>query len=286
MDKVLTIDIGGSSIKYGDFSKSGELLAKSSFEVPETFSRLKEKIKELFLAGEYVGISISSPGAIDTKTGQGYGLTAIEYLPTGGNLKKELEDDLSVPVAIENDANCAGLSEVHFSSELDSIAYIVLGSGVGGCMIVEGKVVTGSTFFGGEFGYIPFKDATYSRHSGMNGLSKNATGKSKPTMPGIEIFKRYEQGEKAYVDAVSLYYEGIASLVATLKYTQNPQQVIFSGAVTNRPQFLDEVKQALDKITQSPIDATVDDVNISISQFGSDANLYGAYANLIRNYEI
>ncbi|WOO87955.1 ROK family protein [Mollicutes bacterium LVI A0039] len=286
MGNILTIDIGGSSIKYGTFTKSGELIAKSSFDVPSTFEGLKEEIKKLFLDGEYIAISISSPGAIDTKTGNGYGITAIDYLPKGGNLKQQLSEELNVPVAIENDANCAGLSEVHFSEGLDSIAYIVLGSGVGGCMIVDGKVVTGSTFFGGEFGYIPFKNDTYSRHSGMRGLSKNATGSAEPVMSGIEIFKRYEQGEKAFVDAVNLYYEGIASLITILKYTQNPQQIIFAGAVTNRPTFLDEVRTAMKLISERPIDSNIDDVNISISQFGSDANLYGAYANLVRNYEI
>lgn len=285
MSKVLVIDIGGSSVKTADFSIRGELLSKSSFDVPVTYNEMKEKIINIYNQGDYNAISISSPGSIDTITGQGYGLSAISYIPCGGNLKQDLCNQLGVPVAIENDANCAGLSEVHFSQGLNSIAYIVLGSGVGGCMIVDGKVVTGSTFFGGEFGYIPYKDATYSMYGGMRGLSRRATG-SEEIMPGTEIFARYEQGEPSYVSAVNEYYASIASLITVLKYTQNPEAIIFAGAVTNRPQFISEVKNAMNKISQSNIDSNIDDVNIYIGQFGSDANLYGAYANLVRNYEL
>lgn len=282
---LLIIDIGGSSIKYADFSLDGTLQTKSSFDVPQTFDLLIAKIEEIFTAGNYQAISISSPGAIDTKTGQGYGLTAIDYLPNGGNLKQTLETKLNVPVAIDNDANCAGLSEVHFAEDLNSIAYIVLGSGVGGCVIIDGKVVTGSKFFGGEFGYMPYKDSTYSMYAGMRGLSQHATGQDETIVPGVTIFEQYEQGNPPYVKAVTDYYDALASLISILKYTIDPKQIIWSGAVTNRPSFIKELKSAINRFEHGK-DYIVSDVELSISRFGSDANLYGAYANLVRNYPL
>lgn len=285
MANILVIDIGGSSVKTAEFTTDGKLLSKSSFAVPGSYQLMKEEIKQLFNRGDYCGISISSPGSIDTVTGTGYGLSAIDYIPCGGNLKQDLSAELGVPVAIENDANCAGLSEVHFSSGLDSIAYIVLGSGVGGCMIVDGKVVTGSTFFGGEFGYIPYKDATLSMYGGMVGLSRKVTTGDE-LMPGTEIFANYDQGLSPFVEAVTEYYDALAHLITILKYTQNPEKIIFAGAITNRPQFIPEVKAAMNKINHANIDSNIEDVEIQIGQFGSDANLFGAYANLIRNYQI
>lgn len=291
MSNLLIIDIGGSSVKTADFSTEGELLKKGSFEVPVSYELMKAKIKEVFETGDYCGISISSPGAIDTETGQGYGMSAIDYIPRGGNLKQDLSSELGVPVAIDNDANCAGLSEVHYSEDLDSIAYIVLGSGVGGCMIVDGKVVSGSSFFGGEFGYIPYRDKTYSLYAGMQGLSMRATGKEQPIIPGVEIFAKYEQGIASYVAAVTEYYDAIASLLTILKYTQNPQVVIFAGAITNRPTFTKELQAAITRLDDhhaliDMADVNISDVSIQISMFGSDANLYGAYANLVRNYKL
>lgn len=285
MSKILVLDIGGSSIKYADFTLGGELIENSSFAVPETFNDLIGKITELFNSDDYKAISISSPGSVNTITGQGYGISAIDYIPSGGNLKATLEEKLNVPVAIENDANCAGLSEVHFNSKLSSIAYIVLGSGVGGCMVIDGKVVTGSTYFGGEFGYMPYKNSTFSRYAGMVGLSANATGNGE-VIPGTEIFIRYDNGDEMAIQAVDEYYTAIASLIAILKYTQNPQAVIFAGAVTNRQSFISEVQYAIDKITNNDTDTDLSDVQIQVGQFGSAANLYGAYANLVRNYDV
>lgn len=285
MRKILVIDIGGSSIKHATFTKDGVLENKGSFSVPTTFKCLQREIEKLFKLDDYCGISISSPGAIDTKTGQGYGISAIDYIPCGGNLKQELETSLGVPVAIDNDANCAALSEVHFSEGLANVAYIVLGSGVGGAVIIDGQVVSGSTFFGGEFGYVPYKEGSYSSYAGMNGLSLRATGNKEITTPGIEIFEKYEQGIESYVYAVDEYYKAIAHLLSILKYTINPDAVIFAGAITARKQFLDELNIRNELLCEG-IEIDLSDVDIRISKFTGDANLYGAYANLVRNYKL
>lgn len=283
MKKILTIDIGGSSIKYGKFDLSGRLLEKGTFVVPVSFSEMVNEIASLYESEAYEGLSISSPGAIDVNTGQGYGITAIEYLPMGGNLKSELERLLGINVAIENDANCAGISEIHFNPNLDCIAYIVLGSGVGGCAIVDGKVVHGSNYFGGEFGYMPYRDSEISAYAGMMGLSKRAT-ESETIIPGLEVFRRYENGESSFVKAVNEYYDAIAYLIAMLNYSLNPQSVIFAGAVTNRSQFLGELNAAISRYKEKHPTAAIDDVQVIVGKFGSDANLYGAFANYIRTY--
>lgn len=286
MKNILTIDIGGSSIKYGKFTEVGELVSKGSFDVPTTFEGLIDAIIEKYNSDDYSSISISSPGAIDTATGATYGITAIDYLPgDGNNIKASIEAILNVPVAIDNDANCAGLSEVHFSNGLESVAYIVLGSGVGGCMIIDGKVNTGGNFFGGEFGYMPYKDSTFSGYAGMINLSKRVTGQD-DIVSGIEIFENYDKGVESYVDAVNEYYTAVAHLIAILKYSQDPQAFIFAGAITNRETFIEEVKAKLGELTNRVNDINLDDVNLQVSQFGSDANLYGAYANLVRNYQL
>ncbi len=278
MEKILVIDIGGSSIKYTNFTTEGECAAIQSFDVPPTFDSLKAEIINLFKLDKYVGISISSPGSIDADTGIGYGLSAIDYIPCGGNLKQDLESELGVPVAIENDANCAGISEVYFSQDLDSVAYIVLGSGVGGCVINDGKVVVGSSFFGGEFGYIPYKDGTISAYAGMVGLSKRVS-KADKQLNGVEIFSNYEQKIEPFYTAVRDYYDTIAHLIAIIKYTTNPQKIIFSGAVTQRQSFLEEVAGAVSDLSTKVEDVDIDDVEIMIGQFGPHANVYGAFGN-------
>ncbi len=279
MKNILTIDIGGSSVKYAVFNTSDSIIDKGSFDVPETYNEMKDEIIKLYESIDNCqGIGISSPGAIDPLTGNGSGRTAIAYIPTGGNLMVELEKELNTKVAIDNDANCAAMSNVYFDNNLKSVAYIVLGSGVGGAIINDGKIVTGSTFFGGEFGYIPHNGSTFSMHAGMIGLSDKISPNK--LLTGKEIFKGYDENIENYVTAVNEYYDAVAQLIAILKYTQNPQAVIFAGAITSRLTFISEVKDAMQKLSNSHPDPDVMDVEIKIDKFGQDANLYGAYANL------
>ncbi len=279
MKNILTIDIGGSSVKYAVFNQNAEIQKQASFEVPATYNQMKAEIIKLYNSiDDCAGIGISSPGAIDPVTGNGSGISAIDYIPSGGNLMVELEQELNTTVAIDNDANCAAMSNVYFDNNLKSVAYIVLGSGVGGAIINDGKIVTGSTFFGGEFGYIPHNGSTFSMHAGMIGLSNKISPNNQLT--GKEIFTGYDQGIDSYVKAVTEYYDAVAQLIAILKYTQNPQAIIFAGAITSRPQFIAEVSAAMQKLTDSHPDPDVMDVEIKIDKFGQDANLYGAYANL------
>ncbi len=286
MDKYLIIDIGGSAIKYAIFNQAGKMLSKDSFAVPLSFANLKNKIIDLYKKHECKAISISSPGAINPQTGQGYGISAIDYIPSGGNLKAQLASELEVAVAIENDANCAALSEVYLVSKYDSIAYIVLGSGVGGSIVCKGQVVTGSQFFGGEFGYIPYRESSYSNVAGMASLCQKMSNISGEQLTGKDVFARADEQLEPYKTAVAEYYRAIADLIVILKYTNNPQAVIFAGAVTNRESFLSEVRAAINEVSNQYEQITINDVNIAISKFGSDANLYGAYANLVQNYSL
>ncbi len=286
MKNILVFDIGGSSIKQAIFSKQGELLAKDSFSVPSSFDELITEFEKRFNSGNYVAISVSCPGAIDTESGQGYGLTAIDYIPSGGNIKQRLEQKLNVPVAIDNDANCAGLSEVYFNDKVNSVAYIVLGSGVGGSIIQDGKVISGSKFFGGEFGYLPYKDSTYSGYAGMRGLSLRATNNELNNKPGIDIFNDAANGDETAKYAINEYFKAISSLIVTLKYTIDPEAIIFAGAVTNRPDFINTVKSYNEKAGNEKWMIDITDVEVMVGKFGSDANLYGAYANLLTNYNI
>ncbi len=279
MKNILTIDIGGSSIKYAIFNEQAKITDKGSFEVPATYADMLFEIIEKYNQVENcVGIGISSPGAIDPVTGAGSGRTAIDYIPSGGNLMADLENKLNTKVAIDNDANCAAMSNVYFDNNLKSVAYIVLGSGVGGAIINNGNIVTGSTYFGGEFGYIPHNGSTFSMHAGMIGLSNKISPDK--LLSGKEIFAGYDNRIIKYVNAVNEYYDAVAQLIAILKYTQNPQAIIFAGAITSRPQFISEVKSAMQKLTDSHPDPDIMDVEIKIDQFGQDANLYGAFANI------
>lgn len=87
------------------------------------------------------GVAISSPGAVNKNTGVIEGASALPYIH-GFNIQSELETLFALPVSIENDANCAALAEVAFGAAkgCTTALLLVLGTGVGGAVVIDGKV--------------------------------------------------------------------------------------------------------------------------------------------------
>ena len=154
---LVVFDIGGTSVKYGLY-QDGSIEKKSSFATPKTWDEMKENLYQVFKElsdADTKGVAISSPGAVDTEEGVIKGLSAIPYIHRF-KIVDELEALFGLPVASENDANCAGLAESKFGIGQDSknALYFIIGSGIGGAVCQNGQLYKGSSLFGGEFGYM------------------------------------------------------------------------------------------------------------------------------------
>lgn len=280
---IIVFDIGGTSIKGGLFVDD-KLTDKFTLDVPATFEEMLELFKQKAQEVNATAISISTPGGVNAETGEGFGITAISYIPSL-NMKTELQKLTGLPVAIENDANCAALSEIYYEENLSSIAYYVIGSGIGGSVIVNDQIVTGHNFMGGEFGYINIDNKSASEIGAFSGLVEKASRYLGRKVTGKEVFELADSGDLVCKQLVFQTYQTIAKLCVMNYFTFNPQKYIFSGAVTNRPQFTDELEAAIKYVLiNSPGRFAYDslELEVSISKFGSDANLYGAYANYKR----
>src|SRR5699024_9209694 len=149
------MDIGGTYIKYGIVSKEGEILKQAKIKTPASLELLTDFLQEQITQyEELIGIAISSPGAVATD-GVIHGASAIPYIH-GPNIKELFEKKTGLPVAIENDANCAALAEVWQGSAKNKkdIAVVVIGTGIGGALVKDGMVDKGSNLHAGEFGYM------------------------------------------------------------------------------------------------------------------------------------
>lgn len=89
---------------------------------------------------------------MDIETGVIQGLSAVPYIH--GVSWYELLSQYGCPVYLENDANCVGLSELAVDDQLSTFACVVCGTGIGGALIVDRKLIRGKQGFGGEFGYM------------------------------------------------------------------------------------------------------------------------------------
>ena len=149
---IATIDIGGTGIKFASLTPDGKILDKTSIPTPETLEDLLAWLDKCLAEKDYKGIAMSVPGAVNQETGVIEGISAVPYIH--GFSWYETLAHHQLPVHLENDANCVGLSELLAHPEIENAACVVIGTGIGGAMIINGKLHRGRHGLGGEFGYM------------------------------------------------------------------------------------------------------------------------------------
>ena len=211
---IVVFDIGGSAVKFGLWQEDA-LAGKGSFETPKTWNELKAEMKSVFdgyVATDSVeGVTISSPGAVDSGTGIIGGISKVKYIHHFP-IKAEWESLFGVPVSVENDANCAALAEVWLGAARDvqNALFIVIGSGIGGAVIVNRQLFKGKNLFGGgTFGYMLLDaENTLSRLGSPVQVAERygkAMEMSDEVVDGEYLFAKAEEGEPmavAYVDGM------------------------------------------------------------------------------------
>jgi glucokinase len=159
------VDLGGTNLRVAAIDERGTVLDKITLGTQIVLGR-ERVIDDIcagvrHLAGKYAssatlaGIGIGVPGIIDMEAGM---VRSSSNLPgwAGSPLRSELEERLGTRVILENDGNVAALGEnwLGAAREVRDLAILTLGTGVGGGIIVEGKVWHGTTGMAGEFGHM------------------------------------------------------------------------------------------------------------------------------------
>ena len=160
MKTYLTLDVGGSAIKYALMQEDLTILEKSSVPTPmDTLENFIETIGKIYdqFQDQINGMALSMPGIIDPERGYQYTGGALRYidkLETVEVLKKRCPTNIT----IGNDAKCAANAEIGFGNlqDIQDGAVVILGTGIGGCLIKDHKVHTGKHFSAGEFCIICF----------------------------------------------------------------------------------------------------------------------------------
>ena len=187
---------------------------------------------------------------------------------------------------MENDANCAGLAEVWRGAAkgLQNVLFVVIGSGIGGAVIVDGKVRHGKHLFGGEFGYMLLKeDKTFSDLGTAVNMAKRYSKRMEleTELSGKEVFELAEQGDEIAEEEVETFYHYLAIGIYNLQYSFDPEKIIIGGGVSSKEGLLDELNVHLAKVVESAKIAPFIP-EVAICEFQNDANLIGA----VYNYEL
>jgi glucokinase len=167
MKYLIGVDIGGTNIKLALVDKKARIKGKRTFSTASFKDKraliggIVSQIKEL-ISGQglkkrdIIGVGVGAPGAVDIRTGTVHYLTNIpdwREVPLGDILR----DRLGIPVFVDNDVNVMALGEAYFGAGLGAVNMlcVTLGTGVGGGLILDGKLYRGSSYAAGEFGHIP-----------------------------------------------------------------------------------------------------------------------------------
>jgi len=164
-DFSIGVDLGGTNLRIAAVSTQGQLLDKVTLstkgslgpahaigEMCEAIRRLTEQYRGF---GRFLGAGVGVPGIIDMETGM---LRKSANLPGWDEypVKQEIERRLAAPVLLENDANVAALGEKWLGAarDVDDMAMITLGTGIGGGIVLGGKIFHGMNGMAGEFGHV------------------------------------------------------------------------------------------------------------------------------------
>ena len=302
---VFGIDVGGTSVKCGLFQTDGTLLEKweiptrtengGSEILPDIAKSVKAKMGEKGIAADDVaGVGIDVPGPVNDK-----GELSIAVNLNWGykNIVKELSDELGgMAVKAANDANAAALGEMWAGGGKGSknLVMVTLGTGVGGGIIINGKIVTGSNGAGGEIGHIHVTDSVDKPcNCGNTGCLEqvaSATGvvylanKKLASCDTPSVLRDGEVSAKSVFDAVKAgdavaqeiaeefgRYLGLAC--ANIAGVVDPQVFVIGGGVSKAGKILFDYIEKYYKKYAFP---SCKDTQIVLATLGNDAGICGA----------
>ena len=242
------IDIGGTSTKYAKVDINGVIRKKGSFDTFRSMSR-QAFLSEIFSACDGVvaegigGIGISSLGVIDHE--KGCYLGGVQNLPAllGLNLKETLADRYpGLPIVILNDAKAAALGELWVGEGRDcsSLFCITLGTGIGGALVVNGKLVHGFHNRAGELGYSDYQSESdfAELHFSTEAVMAKMSRKIQEPMDGYKFFEKCYNEEPEYLAELEVWMRGVARLIANLCLLIDPQKVLIGGGISSEYEIL------------------------------------------------
>lgn len=278
------IDIGGSSVKYGVWQED-KLTAAGNFPTPATWDALKHEFIRIWrdLSARFDGIhavGVSVPGVPRQEEGMIGGASSVAYLHEVP-FAAELTELFSLPVWMENDAKCAALAEITYGAakRMHNALFVIIGTGIGGTLLIDGKILRGHHLFGGEFGMmlINGRDEWAKLGSAVHMARKVSLLKGLPenAYSGEQVFQLAEAGDAVAEKAVEELYHALAVGIYNLQYIIDPEAIVIGGGISEHPDLIANIERHLREIMtygqRSPLFP-----QLKTCQFGSEANLIGA----------
>jgi glucokinase len=281
-DFSIGVDLGGTNLRIAAVSSEGQMLEKVTLgtnalgpdhvvdEMCEAIRRLSDKYRS---GGNLLGAGIGIPGIIDLDAGV---VRKSANLPgwSGYPVRSEIERRLGTPIFLENDAKVAALGEKWLGAgrNVDDMAMITLGTGIGGCIILGGKIFHGMNGMAGEFGHVTIVPDGVPCGCGNHGCAEryaSATAIVRMAREAIEaggvpslakaansasefgpesIYKLAKQGDAAAQHIFERFGAAFGNMIAGLINVLNLEMYVIGGGVSNAwdafaPRMFEEIRE-------------------------------------------
>jgi len=290
MEQYLVMDVGGSHIKYAlmtedDIIEKGEVV--TPMDGSDSFVAELVRLYNTY-EGKVQGVALSLPGRIDDGKGimhTGGWLDYIHDYP----LKAALAKHIKVKISMENDGKCAALAEL-WKGALKGVEQglvIVLGSGIGGGVIVNGKLLRGHRFAAGELSWLPLNLQELSTEEpfmwahlcgtmGLTDVYERENGLPYHTLSGRQFFDLVNTGNPSAKNILDRFAQSFAIGVVAIQAVLDAQTIAVGGGISAQPILIQTLQKAVhDLFTERKI-MPIGEPQIVRCAFANDSNLYGA----------
>lgn len=295
---LLGIDLGGTNIAAGITDDDGKIIKKTSVPLgsaknsaDEMADKMAALFDELSVGEEITSVGIGSPGIVNSDKGTVIYASNIAF--SNYPLAEEMEKRTGKRVKVVNDGNAAVFAEVKCGAAkgMKNVVMLTLGTGVGGGIVIDGKIYSGSFFGAGEVGHIVIEKGgrkcpcgrrgCFERYASATGLietSRNAALKypssllaKESEITGMTAFSLARRGDAAAAEAVENYISDLAEGTASLITLFSPDAIVIGGGVSNEgdPLFLPLKKKVRELLSGN-------ETPVLRASMGANAGIIGA----------
>ena len=300
------IDLGGTTVKIAYFDETGKMLDKweiptvtadgGSQILPDIAASVKDYLaRHNIPAGDILGLGIGVPGPVNAKgvvnkcVNLGWGVF---------NISDTLSSLTGFPVKAGNDANVAALGEFWKGGGMGcrSAIFVTLGTGVGGGVIIDGRLLNGAHGVGGEIGHITIsapdkapctcgKRGCVEQYASANGIvrvtkERLAAGdtpsvlREKSPLTCKDVFDAAKRGDAFAVDTLELVFDYLGEALASACCVADPERIILGGGVSKAGDYLLE---GVERHFKLHMFHACKGTEFSLATLGNDAGMYGAF---------
>lgn len=307
------IDIGATNIKFGLVDGEGGTCYRGQIATPRNASaeELFEKVthcgEQLLVEADEIGagvdtLGVGSPGAVNMKTGVIQGTCPNIPGWVGFHLRERLKERLNLKVLVDNDANCAALAEHRFGAGrgFDNIICLTIGTGIGGGLILNGKIYRGKDYSAGEIGHLlilgdgsepPRKlEELVSSRAILARLRDKLADNSSATSPRPttdpeqltikKLFHAARKGDETALEVIGHSARILGVALAGLVNVFNPELIILGGGVAEGGgEFIERVREF---VQREALPNATEALAVVPAKLGNAAGFIGA-AHLLEN---